>query len=218
MPGIKIALIDDHRLLTEAMRTILLTCEDVSEVTLFNNALQFSRTARASDYDLLLLDLIMPEMSGMQLLEQIRGAGNHSTRIIVLSSIADVQTIKMAIRKGADAFLFKSVQVEELLLAVRTVCAGERYIAEELRKSLVSHLFVEDQIVFQLSPREKDILQFVCSGRTIKEIAHELGLSAHTVQYYHRNVMKKLNVKRTADLIVFAMRNGLYASDVNTSE
>ena len=92
------------------------------------------------------------------------------------------------------------------------VKSGQQYIAKAVRDSLINSVFVEDEPDIRLSPRENQVLQKVCSGQTIKEIAFELKLSAHTVQYYHRSVMEKLNVRRTTDLVVHAMQPGLYVS------
>jgi DNA-binding NarL/FixJ family response regulator len=211
----KIALIDDHRLLTEAIRNTLIDHKQVREVVVYNSAEQFLETAKASDYDIMVLDLMMPGMDGMQLLE-ICKEDNPAIRTIILSSVTDVQTIKQAIRKGASGFLSKTAPLDELLAAINAVSNAEQYIGDSLKKSLLNTMFVEEQTVYHFSPREKDVLQLVCSGLTIKEIAYELDLSVHTVQYYHRNVMKKLNLHRTADLIVFAMQHGLYIPDIDT--
>jgi two-component system invasion response regulator UvrY len=90
------------------------------------------------------------------------------------------------------------------------VITGGQFISPALEKSLIKSIFTEDQHVFHLSPREKEVLSLVCSGRTIKEMAYDMALSAHTVQTYQKKIMKKFKVNRTADLIVFAIQNGLY--------
>ena len=111
---------------------------------------------------------------------------------------------------------FDTVESELLKSSVLTavmreqVNAGKQYIGKGIRDTLINSVFTDEQVVLHLSPREKEVLQKVCSGRTIKEIAYDLKLSAHTVQYYHRSVMEKLKVKRTTDLIVYAMQHGLY--------
>jgi DNA-binding NarL/FixJ family response regulator len=98
--------------------------------------------------------------------------------------------------------------------AIQSVLDGQQYIAKNLRDSLLNTVFTEDQVVYHLSPREKEVLRRVCSGCTIKEIAYDLKLSVHTVQYYHRSVLSKLKLKKTSDLIVFAMQNGMYIPSV----
>jgi DNA-binding NarL/FixJ family response regulator len=135
-------------------------------------------------------------------------------KVIILSTVADVQTIKHTIRRGANSFLSKSTTFQEFKESILQVSAGKQYIGRSIRDNLINSVFTDEQVVLHLSPREKEVLQKVCSGRTIKEIAYELKLSAHTVQYYHRSVMDKLKVKRTTDLIVYAMQHGLYIPEM----
>lgn len=139
---------------------------------------------------------------------------NPGIKIIVLSSLIDPQTIKQAIRLGTNGYLPKNVSINELLEAIRTVNAGQQYIARDLTQTLINNIFVEEQVVHYLSPREREVLQEICNGLSVKEIAYKLGLSAHTVHAYHRSTMKKLKVTKTTDLIVYAMQNGLYIPPV----
>ena len=115
------------------------------------------------------------------------------------------------IRSGASGYLSKDTSADELKEAILTVFRGEPYVGESLRKKLVRNTLVEDRFLYNLSPREKEVLNFVCEGKTIKETAHIMELSANTVQTYYKTVLKKFNLNRTADLIVFAIRNGLVA-------
>lgn len=109
-----------------------------------------------------------------------------------------------------NGYLSKETSSDELADAILTIYHGETYIGESLRNSLVRSSLSEDKFVFNLSPREKEVLQHVCSGKTIKETAFDMDLSANTVQTYYKAILKKFNLNRTADLIVFAIQNGLY--------
>jgi len=151
----------------------------------------------------------MPEMSGLDLLTYFKKQ-QKKVKIIMLSSITEVQAIRHTMRIGASGFLAKDTSGDELADALLTVYNGEPYIGESLRKSLIKNSFAEEQFVFALSPREKEVLELVCSGKTIKESAYEMQLSVNTVQTYYKAIMKKFNLNRTADLIVFAIQNGLY--------
>lgn len=211
----KITLIDDHILLSTSLKS-LLNSNGFSDVNQFNKAEDFlSYVKFQSDFpDVIITDLVMPDMNGLQFLEKIQQQYKGKAKIIVLTSMTNVQTIKQVIRAGANGFLSKASTIEELIEAIQYIQTGKQYIERSLRESLLNTVFTEEQIVYHLSPREKKVLQKVCSGLTIKEIAYELNLSAHTVQYYHRNVLAKLKVKRTSDLIVFAMQNGLYIPEI----
>ncbi len=90
------------------------------------------------------------------------------------------------------------------------VHGGKRYISRKLRTTLMHNMIHEEQIVHHLSRREKEVLREICTGQTIKEIGYKMGLSPNTVQYYQRNLMKKLKVSRTIDLIIYAIQHGLY--------
>lgn len=207
-----IALIDDHRMLTDSIKNVLSLDPAIKEIRTFSTAELF-----LSDYnsfwqpDIIITDLLMPGITGMDLLEKLAKPGKEpKVKIIVLSSITDVQTIKQAIRAGAAGYLSKDTSIEELTEAIHAVSNGEQYIANKLKNSLINTVFAEEQVVYHLSPREKDVLVLMCSGHTVKEAAFKLNLSVHTVQSYHKNIMKKFKVNRTADLIVFAMQKGLY--------
>jgi len=212
-----ISLVDDHILLTEALKSSLLRMPEVDVVNTYGGAEAFLENKHIPLPDLLIMDLMMNGISGMDLLDICRTNFTKDLKIIILSSLTDVQTIKQVIRKGANGFMSKSTPLDELKEGVLQVLAGKQYIGKTVRENLLNSVFTEEQVVFHLSPREKEVLNKVCSGLTIKEIAYDLKLSAHTVQYYHRNVMDKLKVKRTTDLIVYAMQNGLYVPDLKHS-
>jgi len=212
-----ISLIDDHQLITDSLRSLLSQDDRFQIVKTYKNATEFldALHQRESLPDVLISDLVMPDINGLKLIDLLRCRYKQSEmKIIILSSIADVQTIRQCIRSGAQGFLSKDISLDELTKAILEVYGGAQYIGENLRTSLVKSVFIEEQVVYHLSPREKEVLQHVCSGQTIKEIAFNLNLSQHTVQYYHRNVMSKLKVKRTHDLIVYAMQHGLYNPEI----
>lgn len=207
-----IALVDDHRMLTDSIKNVLSLDPAIKEVRTFVSAEMFLTSGSTFWHpDIIITDLLMPGITGMELLEQLgKNEGAAMPKLVVLSSITDVQTIRQAIRMGASGYLSKDTSIEELTEAIHAVYGGEQYIAAKLKNSLINNVFAEEQVVFHLSPREKDVLELMCSGNTVKEAAFKLNLSVHTVQSYHKNIMKKFKVNRTADLIVFAMQKGLY--------
>ncbi len=208
----KIALIDDHQMLTDSIKNILAADPSTQEIRAFSSAEDFLSSALFAWFpDIIITDLLMPGMTGMELLEKIKKThADANPKIIILSSVTDVQTIRQAIRTGASGYLSKNTSIKELMEGIHAVHNGEQFISHKLRNSLINTVFTEEQVVSYLSPREKDVLNLICSGHTIKEAAYELNLSVHTVQSYHKNIMKKFKVNRTADLIVFAIQKGLY--------
>ncbi|MCF2500564.1 MULTISPECIES: response regulator transcription factor [Dyadobacter] len=212
--SINIALVDQLTLLTDALRNVLCQMQEVNAVVSYADGKEFMADHAMFLPDILIMDWAINGMTGLELLNSARSAVSKDLKIIIISSVTDVQTIKHVIRRGANSFLPKSASLEELKEAIVSVIAGKQYIGKGIRDNLINSVFTDEQVVLHLSPREKEVLQKVCSGRTIKEIAYDLKLSAHTVQYYHRCVMDKLKVKRTTDLIVYALQHGLYIPEM----
>lgn len=204
---LNIALIDDHRLLTTSLSNLLGKYAFINTISIYTNPKEYLR--QETDADIIISDLMMPEMSGIDLLNAF-AKHQRKAKVILLTSVTEIPTIKHALRNGAFGYLSKDSSLEELADAILTVQSGEVYIGESLRNAVLRNSITEDRTVYSLSPREKEVLVFVCSGKTIKETAYEMGLSANTVQTYYKTIMKKFNLNRTVDLIVFAIRNGLY--------
>ncbi|MCX6316752.1 MAG: response regulator transcription factor [Bacteroidetes bacterium] len=204
---LNLALIDDHRLLTTSLSNLLSKYEFINSITIYSNPKEFLKGE--TEVDIIISDLMMPEMSGIDLLDAF-SKHKSKARIILLTSVTEVPTVRHALRNGAFGYLCKDSSPEELADAILTVHQGEVYIGESLRNAVMRNSITEDRTVYNLSPREKEVLVMVCSGKTIKETAYDMGLSANTVQTYYKTIMKKFNLNRTVDLIVFAIRNGLY--------
>jgi DNA-binding NarL/FixJ family response regulator len=209
-----IALIDDHELIAKAITYMLQKDPGITEVKTFTAVPLFLESLDGSwKPDIIITDLVLPVMGGMELIEKIRKMPEfNSTRIIVLSSITDAHTIRHTFKIGANGYLSKDSSLEELTDAIQAVTEGKQYIAKKWGSSLTDLVLSDKPIRIHLTPREKDVLELVCSGFTSKEIAAQLGLSVYTVQGYHKNIMKRFRVNRTADLIVFAIQKGLYVS------
>ncbi len=210
----KVAIIDDHKILAEAIKNTLINSPEIAEIKLFVSGDSFLNDNSSWFPDLIISDLLMPGKNGPELVKAYKEKGNNPLKIIILSSITNIPTIKHVIRQGANAYLSKEEPIEELLEAISKVVTGEQYIGKSLRNKLINNIFIEEQIIYHLSPREKDVLQWVCKGFVIKEVASQLNLSVHTVQSYHKNIMKKFKVNRTSDLINIAILNGFYTPDI----
>jgi DNA-binding NarL/FixJ family response regulator len=205
-----IVLVDEHLLLADALQNLLKLIPEVETVDAYTDGRDFLTERSASPPDILVMDLALNGQNGLELLDVCRATLPRDMKVIVLSTVTDAQTVKHTIRRGANSFLSKSALFEEFKESIFQVRSGKQYIGKAIRDNLINSVFTEEEVVMHLSPREKEVLQKVCGGHTIKEIAYELKLSAHTVQYYHRSVMDKLKVRRTPDLIVYAMQHGLY--------
>ncbi len=207
-------LIDDHPLFSELLKTAIEGTGEFDNVILYESGDDFVYAKPVAVPDLIILDVRMPGMDGLKVVEFCRKNYPAGLKIIILSFIANVQIVKQAIRLGVNGYLSKSVPVEELLLGVREVISGNKYIAGSIRKQMIDNMFVGNEINFKLTDREMQVLEMVCKGYAFKEIAFELKISYHTVHYYYKNLLKKLKINKSRDLIVFAMLHGLYVPDV----
>jgi DNA-binding NarL/FixJ family response regulator len=208
---LNIAIIDDHQLFAQALQNTLQQQNETWVVRAFKSGDEFL----ASKFDnwqpeIVLTDLLMPGTNGVEMVQQASTLFTNKCQFILMSSVTDIYTVKNALRKGLRGYVVKDASLEELLVAIETVREGKLYVSSGLKETLFNHIFEEEQIVYQLTPKENAVLQRLCAGSTPKEIAYDMNLSIHTIKQYQKAVMKKLKINRTIDLVVFAMQKGLY--------
>jgi two-component system invasion response regulator UvrY len=198
---------DDHAVFRAGLRLFL---KDVPGVTEIGEAASGNDTLtmlKAARWDLLLLDLNMPDRGGMDILRHVR-SGHADTRILVMSAYPEKQYAVNVLRAGASGYLAKDSSPEEMLKAVRVVLQGRRYVSEKLAEMLVDVVDQGDQPLHTLlSEREFQILGKLASGQTVSEIARELCLSVKTISTYRARVLEKLGLRTNADLTAYAFRN-----------
>jgi two-component system, NarL family, invasion response regulator UvrY len=206
----KVLIADDHALVRAGLRQFL---EQDPQVTEIGEAMSGSGTLdmlRAKSWDLLLLDIFMPDRSGLDILARVR-ALHPNTRVLVLSGYPERQYAISVLRSGANGFLSKESASEELSKAVKTVLSGRRYVSAALADFLVSDLDadVTKPLHTALSEREFQTLCKLAAGRSVSEIADELCISVKTVSTYRSRILQKTNFKTNADLTSYALRTGL---------
>jgi len=198
---------DDHAVFRAGLRLFLKDAPGVTEIgeaATGNETLDMLGSAR---WDLLLLDLNMPDRGGIDILRHVR-AGHAETRILVLSAYPEKQYAVNVLRAGASGYLAKDSSPEEVLKAVRVVLQGRRYVSETLAELLVDDIDRGDQPLHALlSEREFQILGKLAGGNSVSEIARELCLSVKTISTYRARVLEKLRLKTNADLTAYALRN-----------
>lgn len=204
-----ISIIDDHTVIGESLKIVLSTYYPDSTINYYLKTAHFLEDSERGQVDIIILDLLMPDQAGLAFMEQYRQEFATS-KFIIVSALSDAHTIRYTLRLGADAYVSKEESLIEIKHAIDSVMSDNQYLSTNIRKSLVDHILVDEKVVFHLTPRERQMLNQVCSGLTIKEAAYNLKISVHTAQEHYKNIMKKFKVNRTADLIVFAIRHGLY--------
>jgi DNA-binding NarL/FixJ family response regulator len=203
----KVLIADDHAVFRAGLRQFL---DDVPGVTTVGEAATGNDVLdklREDAWDLLVLDINMPDRSGLDILRHVR-AGHERTRVLILSGYPERQYAINVLRAGASGYIAKDADPEELLKAVRLVLQGRRYVSESLAELLVTDLDQGDQPLHaKLSEREFQIFGKLASGNAVSEIARELCLSVKTVSTYRARILEKLHLRTNADLTSYAMRN-----------
>lgn len=203
-------IIDDHLLITQFIKRLLEKAYPESTFKTYLSAEDLlTDQPEKQQPDLIICDLLLPGMNGIDLVTKLKEQ-LPTVKTILLTSLIDVGMVKQAMRQGVSGYLTKDSSENELLEAIKTILAGGKYVNASLKDKLVEHIFLDEVTEFHLSAREKEVLQKICAGKTPKEIAYEMKLSLHTIQQYIKNMMRKFNIKRTTELVVFAIQKGLY--------
>ena len=205
---INIAIVHNQLLFAEALQFLFSDYDFINKVNIYTDATYFMQTSK-DDYDIVLCDVLLKSGDAFDFF-QIHKKRGSKARIIFLTAITENAAIKYAIRNGASGYISPAASFLELVDAVIAVYNKEVYIEEGLRHSYVRNSGKEAKGMFALSPREKEVIRHICGGKTIKESAQHLNLRESTVQTYYKTIRKKLNLRRTADLIAFSIKNGLY--------
>jgi DNA-binding NarL/FixJ family response regulator len=201
---------DDHALIRGALKQLL--AQDHSIVTIGE-----TRTGRETIdqlntqyWDLLILDINMPDRSGVDILRQVR-AVHPQTRVLILSGFPEKQYAVNVLRAGASGFLNKEATPEEMMTAVQMVLRGRRYVSPALAEALANGLDNDhdEQMHAQLSEREFQIFCKLAHGQAVSAIAEELCISVKTVSTYRSRILDKMNFKNNADITTYALRNQL---------
>jgi two-component system, NarL family, invasion response regulator UvrY len=206
----RILIADDHAVVRAGLRQFL---ENEAGIDTLGEASSGSETLdkmRAGKWDLLLLDINMPDRSGLDILRHVRST-HPETKVLVLSGFPERQYAVNVLRAGASGFLSKESAPEELVKAVRTVMSGRRYVSPALAQLLVSDLDVDSQqpLHAKLSEREFQILCKLSTGQTVSEIGKELCISVKTVSTYRGRILEKMGLRTNADLTRYALRMGI---------
>lgn len=216
---IKIALVDDHMLVRNGIKS-LLESEDYLEVIAEGaNGLEAIDIVKRYEPDLLIIDVRMPEMNGIEAVGEINKLGT-STRTIVLSMHDTEDYILQSIKAGANGYLLKDTGHEEFVKAINTVQEGGKYFSGDISEIIVSNYLQSsskpvvnevsiDEDPFGLTKKEKQILELVLTGKTNAEISEVLSNSKRTIETHRFNLMKKMDVKNLMELSAKAIRHGL---------
>lgn len=200
MAFIKIMIVDDHQLFREGIVSLLSKDEDIDIIGEASSAEELFSKLNSQQPDVILMDISMGEMDGLEAIRQAHDT-YPNIRFIVLTMHAEGQYVVKAVRNGAYGYLLKNADEKELKEAIHTVYQEKKYFNSEISQLMIGNMALEGEAHKKLSKREREVLSLVANGKTTKEIADELFVSTRTVETHRVNMMKKLKVQNTAELI-----------------
>ncbi|MDD2685017.1 MAG: response regulator transcription factor [Gallionella sp.] len=210
----RILVVDDHGLIRKGLRQLLEDQPDFQVSGEAENGLQAINKLREQHYDLVLLDIALPDKHGIDVLKQIR-VEHPDTKVIVLSMYPEDQYGVRALKSGAMGYINKQSAPDNLLEAVRQVLSGKKYITEVVAEQLLNNLIGESQDLMHqsLSNREYQTLCLMASGKSLTEIAEIMLLSPKTVSVYRARMLEKMGFKNNAEAVHYAISHHLVEAD-----
>lgn len=206
----KILICDDHKIVREGLRQILFQLSEISYIGEAANGHEALELLKKNDFNILLLDISLPDRSGLEVLQTVK-AKWPSVNVLMLSMLPQEQYAIRALKLGASGYLTKDTASEELLLAVKKVSEGGKYISSSLAEGLAVNLDKENYALKHniLSAREFEILIKLANGKSLQEIGNELFISVKTVSTYRSRIMEKMELNRNTELTRYCMENKL---------
>ena len=194
--SIRVLVADDHDVVAEGLRGLLAAQPDIEVIGVASNGRDALERVREQRPDVVLMDVSMPELNGVEATRRIREECPR-TRVVILSMHSDAEHVQRALQAGASAYVLKRSAARDALAAIRAAHAGARYLDPELAGALAARLAAEaadHDPLERLSAREREVLQMLAESRTIQEIATRLALSPKTVETYRARLMEKLGI------------------------
>jgi len=210
MKPMKILIADDHTIVRKGLKQLLDENADMIVAGEANNGHEVLDRIRTGEYDVVMLDISMPGMSGIDVLKQLK-TEKPKLPVLILSMHPEEQYAIRALRAGAAGYLTKESAPDELVSAIRKIVGGKKYISPLLAERLAFYLDteVEKPLHEGLSDREYQVMCMIASGKTVGQIAETLSLSVKTVSTYRARILEKMNMKNNAELTHYAIHNRL---------
>lgn len=207
---IKVLIADDHAIFREGLKQILADTKDIVVAAEAENGHDTIQLVRNSDCHVILLDISLPDRSGIEVLKQIRKE-LPTLAVLMLSMHREDQYAVRSLKAGAAGYLNKQSAPAELVNAIRQVAAGRKYISPALAQELANHVSEDRQVMPHetLSDREYQTLTMIASGKAVSDIANELLLSVKTISMYRSRLLQKMKLRHNAELTHYAIKNHL---------
>ena len=209
----KILVADDHTLVRAGLTSLIARLPEMEVVGEAADGRHALRMVRDLQPDMVLMDIAMPGLNGLEAAERIHGI-HPQTKIIILSMHASEEYVAQALKAGASGYLLKDAATSELEMALKSVAAGQFYLSPAISRQVVDNFLRGGPTgVELLTPRQREILQLVAEGKSTRDIAETLHLSVKTVETHRAQLMERLDIHDVAGLIRYALRKGLISAD-----
>ncbi len=215
--AIRILIADDHKIVCDGLKALLEAQPDMEIVAQADNGREAVKLARKQKPDMVIMDVAMPDLNGLEAVRQILSSNPH-IKVIALSMHADKRYVTGMLSSGASGYILKHCAFEELVHAIRVVLSNQVYLSPTIAGIVVKELAQSKSPRARqsisaspqtLTSREREVLQLIAEGHSAREIAQHLHLSVKTVETHRRQMMEKLEIRSIADLTKFAIREGL---------
>ncbi|PTE38239.1 response regulator [Staphylococcus equorum] len=204
----RIILVDDHHIVRQGLEFLLSTVDDIDVIGGFSDGKSFFEYLETNELpDIVLLDLVMPEMNGIEITEMMKKS-YPEVKILVLTSYVDDEHVISAIDKGADGYEMKDVEPDQLIKTIKKVLSGEKTIHPQAQ-SVIEAVSKKPHFTNKLSKRESEVLAEMTKGKTNKEIAESLFVSEKTIKTHVSHIFNKLQVTDRTQAAIYAMQNNL---------
>jgi len=208
---IRVAIADDHRVVRVGLEQLLATFDDVELVGSADGGAEAVEKATSQKPDVLLLDLSMPDLDGIEVTRRV-AAASPDTRVVLFTSFSDRDQILQALDAGAIGYLLKDAEPEAIHDALRAAARGEAPLAPKAAAELLASRAVRSTGSVELTARERDVLHLVIAGDANKQIARKLGISEKTVKGHLTNLFQRIGVQDRTQAALWAERNGIFRS------
>lgn len=207
----KIAITDDHPIVLQGIQSMLNDHKAIKIVGVYENAKETLQHIEKDNPDILLLDINLPDINGIELCKKLKST-IIDLKIIAISNFDDLSFVKRMLKSGANGYLLKNTDPLELINAFKTVLSGDMYLQENIQKKLLNFQgkkVSKNSLITKLTRREHDVLVAISEELTTQEISEKLFISPKTVETHRMNIMSKLGAKNSVGIVKIAIENGL---------